>query len=582
MIIPSEIDIHSPEGLTRLFRFAITLREDDADTAALQRLEKRFGLPAYDPQVRGALEDLARQLDKLGHNKRFDAVCALISDAIDDTDRLDSDFIDDLIGNSLNKRIVRFSFAPALLPCLLYAHRTRQIHKRRYFGYTIRYSSIGPYQHLMAFSSLFLDLPIYTESNPPWDADMFLDDDEPNSESPDLEITFPPAVFRSNDAPQLEISVRKSQLPRAVDRGKYDLESVMLAYLCDHNSPALAFVSETFLVSPTQSRLSARQRLLESRRISRVAELSGPHACQFVIQLGADYAANETIQMVLAENTQRFTGTAPMRQKLRAKSDLISIDEIQAAGGTLKPARYLERGPTGGIDIASQFRNATNPAKYRLADLFDIIRPKTTKDDPVGTLSIHEISGSNISKIGVISGSFRKINVRATLAGGLEEQSLKPGDILFAHRGPIGRVAYVTEADLEREKIWAAQTVFILRPRKRTSHSLDLPYCDPKVLFMYLLTPSVQESWQKLFINKRSPTIPIGEIERFALPENLLIAKTRKKARTSGKDSSTNDPIDNLLAEFQNRQDNLMKLREIEASMNDGLKRVWKSAWTKT
>ena len=82
----------------------------------------------------------------------------------------------------------------------------------------------------------------YTEAGPPWAPDMLFDDGEPNAEPPDLEISFPPESFREADAPGLEASIREWKVPRAVDRGGYDLESVMLAYLGDSEAPALAIV----------------------------------------------------------------------------------------------------------------------------------------------------------------------------------------------------------------------------------------------------------------------------------------------------------------------------------------------------
>lgn len=125
MTLPSEVDTTTFEGLTRLFRFAIRLRDNDPDCAALARLEKRFNLPAYEPLLRGGLEDFARHLDGLGHEKRFSAVCRLIVGVLEETDKLGSELVNKLmeIGNS--KRIVRFSFAPSLLPALCTRSRTQ-------------------------------------------------------------------------------------------------------------------------------------------------------------------------------------------------------------------------------------------------------------------------------------------------------------------------------------------------------------------------------------------------------------------------------------------------------------------------
>lgn len=581
MKVPSEIDTHSCEGLTRLFRFAIGMRDNDADRSALKGLEARFGLAAYDPQFRGALEDFARHIDGLEKNQRFAAVCALISGVISDDETLDDEVVDEILRISRNERIARFSFTPSLLPCLRHAQNSQFPHRRRYSAYEIRYAGVGPDKELMAFASLFLNLAIYTESNPPWDPDMLFDNGEPNSELPDLEISFPPAEFRLGDAPHLEPSVRASKLPRAVDRGKYDLESVMLAYLCEAEASALVFISEIFLSSTKQSRLLTRQHLLDLFRIRKVSELTMTQPHRFLIEVGPVGHENEIIQMAKIGAVPDLIGAAPSRSSSVRSSGLISVSEIRSAGDSLNPARYLATGPAGGGNLAEHFNNAFRPTKYRLADFFDIIRPKTTKSDPVGTLTIQEIRAGNISANGEISGMPRRISVRATLAIGLEEQVIKPGDILFAHRGPIGHVAYVADADVHETKIWASQTLLIFRARKKNSGDRNMQYCDPRVLFMYLLTPGVRSNWAKFATGDRSPAIPIGQIESFGLPENLIAPK---KAKQPASQLSSNSPLsctDLILAEFQNRQKQLMKLHEIQTSLNAGLDQVWGAAWMK-
>jgi hypothetical protein len=580
MEIPSEIDTSNCEGLTRLLRFAIGLRENDTDRAAVQRLESRFGLATYEPQFRGALEDFAHYLDGLGHNQRFATVCALIAAAIEDSGKLSDELVGDILKTSSNKRIVRFSFAQCLLPCLLHARATRQQTLRTYSGCEIRYAGVGADRELMAFASLFLDLPIYTESNPPWDPDPAFEDDEPNAEPPELEISFPPANFLASNAPHLEASVRKSGLPRAVDRGRYDLESVMLAYLCDGRGAAFVFASEDFLASTKQSRLVTRQRLLDMLRIRQVLEMKMPQPRQFMLELSPVGTANETVWMVSTDTVQQLSRAVPALRPVRGKSVQVSVDEIRSAGDCLKPARYIGTGAAGGRDFAERIHNILNPTEYRLADIFDVVRPKTTKHDPVGTLKVQEVRSGNISANGEILGALRTINVRSTLAGGLEEQMIKPGDILFAHRSPIGHVAYITNENIPDGKTWAGQSVLIFRARKRTSASRNIRTCDPRVLFMYLMTPDVRRNWANLATGDRSPAIPIGQIESLSLPENLLVPEQQQRGSSIVGTSSSGHHTNLILSQFEDRQRKLMKLREIQTSMDDGLSRVWQAAWS--
>lgn len=577
--IPSEVDVHSFEGLTRLFRFGTSRRDNEADRNALELTEARFGLPTYDPEVQGALEDAVKHLEKLGSAQRFEKVCVLIAAASDQLNLLDLEVTNDLIRISNANEIVRFSFAPTILLCLQHAKAVQISRTKTHPTYAIRYAGIGSDVELMAFASLFLNLPIYVEVNPPWDPDALFDNEEPNSEPPDIEITFPPAELRAETAPHLEKSVRRSQLPRAVDRGRYDLESVMLEYLSDARSSALAFVSEALISSTRQSRLKIRQSLLERMRIRRVVELTTITPHMILIELGPPDEFNKTIRMMSTDAVDRFTGTVSREKEIRGKSELITVGEIRAAGDSLAPRRYLSKGPAGGSSIGALFTNNYTPTKHRLADLFEIIRPKTTRDDPVGKLRINELRPGDISENGGLSGAYRSINVKLALEAGLLEQKIKAGDILFAHRGPVGRVSYVSDADMEAGDMWAAQSLLIFRLRKQTSGKSGHPYCDPRVLFMYLLTSEVRDSWVKLAIGDRSPAIPIGEVERFGLPENLLLSKKPKK------DAGTVDAVasdiysDLILAEFKVRQANLLKVRELEASMEEGLDRVWHTAW---
>lgn len=578
MEVPSEIDTGSVEGLTRLFRFAVGARKNAKNHASLRRLESRFGLSPYVPVFRGALEDFVRQMDELEHSQRFTAVCDLISGALSDADKLGDELVAELLGKSCETPITRFSFTPAILPCLLHAREKLQRQGRTGGGET-RYAGVGSDRDLVAFASLFLGLPVYTETNPPWDLDQVFDDGEPNFESPDLEIAFPPAKFNSDNAPHLEASVRASGLPRAVDRGKYDLESVMLAYLCEAEGAALAFTTVDFLASTKQSRLITRQHLLEMERVSQVTELSIPQRRLFALEISKTGDPNEVIRMVVTNVVKDLIHPPLGRSPFRPKMMVVSVNDIRSAGGSLKPSRYHAMGPIGGSNLRQRLGNVSRPPKHKLIDFFEVIRPKTTRKDPVGTLELHEVRAGNISRNGEIVGLLSRVAVRSTLEGGLEEQVIKPGDILFAHRGPIGRVAYVTEANAQGGKIWASQTLMIFRARKRSSNDRVTLYCDPRVLFMYLLTSDVQESWSKVATGDRSPAIPIGQIESFVLPGNLLFPEKPNRRIAEGNSASVSGCIDLILSEFQNRQNDLKILHEVQEGMNDGLARVWDAAW---
>lgn len=575
----SEIDTSTCEGLARLLRFAIELRANDADRAALKRIEKRFDLTPYEPTKRGALEDYSRDLEGLTIEQRFAAVATLASRALGSDAMLDAKLDDELLQKIRGNRVVRFSFAPSFLLCLLHAHENKMNCRTTYAGYEIRYSGIGSDRELMAITSLFLNLPIYTESNPPWSPDQILDDGSPNAEDPDLEISFPPENIETKNAPHLELSVREAKLSRAVDRGKYDIESVLLYYLSGTNSQAYVFTSELFLSSTKLSRLQVRQYLVANHRIREVMELRLAQSIRYLIVLGEADQQNEEVHMATTEAIQLNIRQERDKRKVGRTSAMISVDEIRSAGNILKPSRYLGTGPGGGQGGPNYIRNILFGTEHRLADYFDIIRPKTTRNDPVGDFSIEEVNAGNITYNGELFGDKRRITVRSTVAPRLEEQIIKRGDILFAHRGAIGHAAFVTDADVRENNLWAGQTLFILRVRKRASGDKNLRYCDPKVLFMYLLTPKVRDSWNKFVSDKRSRSIPIGQIESFSLPENFLLSNKPKRSVSSEEPTLAQNINERILLDFKQRQSSLKMHREIQTSMDDCLNSVWEAAW---
>jgi len=575
----SELETGTCEGLIRLLRFAIGLRTSEYDQIALKRLEKRFRHAVYDPPARGALEDFARHLDGLSESQRFYETCSLLSGVLGRDLTLQEELADELLQICSAEKVIRFSFAQSLLLCLRHAHTKKSSGLKANGGYEIRYAGVGVDQQLMAFASLFLNLPIHTESGPPWVQEMIADDGEPIIEPPGLEVAFPPLEFKTASAPQFELGIRELSIPRAIDRGKYDLESVMLNYLHNHTSKALVFVSEPFLTSTKQSRLLTRQRLLNHTCIQQIEELKLAQPNRFLIILSNSGNLSEKITFVAAKTFRLEFRSAHLEKKHGRTSAVISVDDIRAAGYILRPSRYLGTGPAGGEGTAKFVKSVLHATEHKLADFFEIIRPKTTKKDPVGQSQIEEISAGNISPNGEIRGETRKFMVRPTVANGLDEQLIKAGDILFAHRGPIGNVAFVMDSDLENGARWAGQTVFILRMKRKNSSRKSSSYCDPRMLFMYLLTPKVREGWYKFVTDKRSPSIPIGQVESFSLPGNLVLSKKPKRSSDLERLDQDHSIAIQILSGFERRQDYLQRQREIQRSMDDGLSRVWKIAW---
>lgn len=578
---PILVDLQTMDGLTLFFRFALGFRESRADRGALKRVEERFGLSPFFPTKPGSLEDVWRELEEYPSDDQFDAVCALVEKTAG-ANWLLSSIAEDLAYLGSTKEVVRFSFIPAILPCLLHARDAKKNGRKAYHTYNIRYAGLGSDVQLVAFVSLYLGLPIYTEINPPWDPDQVFDDDVPNSEPPDLEISFPPSDFRSTVNPYLERSLRKSQLPRVVDRGKYDIESVMVQYLANQTQPALAFVSEKFTASPRQTCGLVRKQLLEMKCVSRVTAMADDGTkhtnwTRTLLELDTTGGQNETIMMVQADEFAQLTGPFVRTHEARGKAQRVSVEEVIAAGRVLKPTRYIAKNQVGGRGIAETFNNSRLIPQYRLADLFRVIRPKTTRNDPLGNSFIQEIRAGDLTDLGQILAPSRKIEVQDFIPKRLEDQLIQSGDILFAHRGPIGRVAYVNDDDLHSEhNTYASQSLMILRPRPAERSRAKHAICDPRVLFMYLLATMSRGYWTDLAIGDRSLAIPIGEIERLGLSEKLLLPP---KTKLEAWDNHENPHHRRVLSEFQKHQERLIKIKQLNAAADAGLQEVWDAAW---
>ena len=131
----------------------------------------------------------------------------------------------------------------------------------------------------------------------------------------------------------------------------------------------------------------------------------------------------------------------------------------------------------------------------------------------------------------------RALTVRETVVPNIEPQRARPRDVLFVHRTHIGRVAYIDPEGLpflinqglfnesyELRQVWpwVSQGVTILRPRLRNSFDIDQRQCDSRLLYMFLLAHGIGNTWHEKASGRSSPAVPVGEIERTAIPTELV------------------------------------------------------------
>jgi hypothetical protein len=573
------------EGLTTLFRAGLQAKRTEDKRIITRKIEKRLGLAPLDQTTSGLLKDVYTHLQNLQEGEHFDTTLALIAAAGEASIWHDVAIAEKLANSICDNFLVRFSFDITVLPCLIHARFQKLQPYKPPTDHRTRYAGLGADVPLIAFAALFLDLDIHAESGLPWEPDHIDDDGEPFVTPPDIEMSFPPLEFLASDAIHLEKSVRNSKLPRVVDKEKFDLKSVMLNYLSFTSSSALVFTSEKAVASTKQSHLKARKSLLDSKRIQRVTELkmkavSGHESRHFLIKLNAGDVEDEEILMTTVNDIDAFTAPSIRQREIPGKGQKIPLEEVRSVVDTLKPTRYISTGPTGGSSLLSAFRNSRSHTKHKLSELFDVIRPKTTRHDPTGENEVREVRPGDISRSGEVLDATRKIWVRETVPISLERQKLQVGDILFAHRGPIGRVAYVTKDDVSARDRWAAQSLVIIRRRARQSTGRKLPFCDPRILFMLLLTPKEQEHWRGIAVGSKSPTVPIGEIERLGLPDRILSKVKKSEASRKNVKEAFYGFEDFVLDKFDEHQQRLSKVRKLQSEMDASLSEIWDVTWS--
>ncbi len=581
-------DFSTIEDITQLLQHAIRKRAGKTNLKALNDVETRFNIKTQTPTISRELDltYVASLIESFEQADRVKAVISLISNANIENALINTQLIEDTLKYCGPYKVIRFSFPAAIVACLTYANTVSRPTRRDRAPAPVVYAGIEADLSLVAVTALFLELPIHVETGTPWETEVIDTDDdvddEPTITAPGLEVTCPPAVFTSDDwsgyqkkDDEIEPSIRKTKIPRAVDNKKFDLESVMLAYLATRPSSSLAFVSHDFLTTPKRSRAHTRKILRKSGRMRSVAAIHDlKKITRFAVELGAADQHYDNVIMKSANRLpQQFEFEA---RELRGANQTISPAEIENLQGVLLPSKYLGNGPTAGNELQKIFENLHRPVRTRLADLFDVIRPKTTRHDSNGDFPITEVRAGDITELGEIAETSRQLLVMTTKADKLEEQELSPGDILLAHRGPVGRVAYYVPKlgdDGSDLKVWAGQSVMILRARTKSADQIGRPACDPRMLFMYLQSPVIQKYWRETATDIRSPSLSIGSIERLEIAEPLLVFKNKSKENVAhNKKFAARQKL--FLKAFQTRQDTLVRINRLQSQLERDLNKV--------
>ncbi|PZX12825.1 hypothetical protein LX81_03532 [Palleronia aestuarii] len=572
-------------GLAGLFRIGLLRRCDQLSRIFVENTDIRLGVEKFASKTPGVLTDGAVFLDGQSWDNQFEYACDLISLASDDgvtSSWPDRNVAKKFVSPISLDKVTRFSFEPAIHPCLLHARDLAALNlpPHRTPDYPVRYAGIGEDVRLMAFATRFLDLRVYVDTGPPWERSVPFEEDEPSTDDPDIEISFPPNKQQLQDMDHLKASVLAMRVPQSLARGRLDVESVMLRYLSQQSASARIVVSENVLAGRRRSNHTVRSELVEARRIKHITELPLAPAnrqpdSRFILDLDTDDHPNASFVVRRSDLLSTWPEWTPTIRERRGAVQQVSYDEVRAANGSLAPVRFLSTGPLRGGSIAKIISRGREPERVRLSDVFDVIRPKTTRGEQWGEERVTEVTPSDISDYGEILGTSRKISVREGIFVRLEEQKLRVNDIVLALKGPVGRVGHIPmrAASEERHDWWASQSLVIIRAKRRTAAEAGRPSCDPRLLFMYLLTPLLRNHWRDIATNPRSPTIPLEEIERLALPEGLYKIGTLTDTRSGEEMAAARTAI---LAEFDTLRNNLLARRELDQQLDDGLAKVCK------
>lgn len=144
-----------------------------------------------------------------------------------------------------------------------------------------------------------------------------------------------------------------------------------------------------------------------------------------------------------------------------------------------------------------------NKSIMTLGDIANVTRAQAIKKSTSGC-KIYEVNPSDIQDNGYIVGSEKYGLVDDQLLGSIEKQRLRPGDIILAVKGSVGRVALVPESS--GEDLYAGQSFVIARLKSNSTVS------NPIVLYSYLASAVGQELIRSMVTGATVPMIKMQDI----------------------------------------------------------------------
>lgn len=187
----------------------------------------------------------------------------------------------------------------------------------------------------------------------------------------------------------------------------------------------------------------------------------------------------------------------------------VDLQSIKEESFTLTIDRYLDRQARDTID---QFLAKSKTSD--LSDLVEMIRPAALTQQEGGEYALLEAAPADIGEDGFVCDPSRTISIDRIQYRKAVNQVLRPGDVLIAFKGNVGKIGIVPD-NVPAEgssTIWTAgQSLMILRLKAR--HRLS-----PHVLYEYLSDEVVQEHLKSLAGGSAIQTIAMKDLKSLAIP----------------------------------------------------------------
>lgn len=431
------------------------------------------------------------------------------------------DAAQELIGLLGEAKSARFSYPASLRPALLFAidRKTQAIPT------FIEYAGSESDNRILGQLASILDLDIKVSGSPPWIRS--------GKTAFEIELIMPPFgsdMSRAQDVPESTLSHLGIFSGR---HGRISSESVAIAdALQNARGRIVLAVSEGALFRAVGVEAIAREELVRSDRLQAVMGI-GPSmmfqntpintALILLSSEGISHAAVRFVNLTAEQfASRRERGRLEIRKgaawSLLPTVELtgteafardIDVQSIKEEGYTLTIDRYLDHHAR---DAIAHLLAESEVAE--LADLVEMIRPAALTQQEGGEYTVLEAAPADIAVDGNVADPSRTIFVDRVQYRKAFNQMLRPGDVLIAFKGSVGKVGIVPEGVPSEgsSTIWAAgQSLMILRLKGR--HKLS-----PHVLCEYLSNEVVQEHLKSLAGGTAIQTIAMKDLKRIEIP----------------------------------------------------------------